>query len=318
MLLDSRYTIIPSIVFSLVYDNGTRKTITVKTKDKVKCVYKKNGEKFSITGIVNKIGCNFNSSLGAVGTTAYMQIDGSCECKGRVEYVQPSHVLDLEILETTNILINAVCSVDPENQRITLIRENPAGVFQYSLDGMTWKAATGAQGMSAYECAVKLGFQGSEEEWLESLKAKCYTPVDINVEQDVGGYHIGDVIPAGTYVLDIITHMLSPGSPSIVNNVYIGVSATIPTSLAGLTPYEIDLQELIDHGIGYKFTANDQYLVYAYKKSIGELSSIKDRNGFENIQSWLRTTYMAGDDEYYIYYTDESKTICCFSLTFTY
>lgn len=318
MLLDSRYTIIPSIVFSLVYDNGTRKTITVKTKDKVKCVYKKNGEKFSITGIVNKIGCNFNSSLGAVGTTAYMQIDGSCECRGRVEYIQPSQVLDLEILETTNILINAVCSVDPENQRITLIRHNEAGVFQYSLDGITWKAATGAQGMSAYECAVKLGFEGSEEEWLESLEVKCYTPIDITVECDVGGYSAGDVIPAGTYIVDIINHILSPGTPSIVNNVYLGVSDDVPVDLTGLTPHEIDLDNLLANGIGYRFTAHNQYLVYAYKKSIGELTSIKDMNGFENLPSWLCKTYTTGTDEYYIYYTDETKTICCFPLTFRY
>lgn len=318
MLLDNKYTIIPNIVFCLNYDNGTYKTIIVKTKDKIKCQYKKNGEKFSIVGVVTKIGCNFNSSLGAVGTTAYMQVDGSCECRGRVEYIQPSSVLNLEILETTNSIINAVCSVDPQSQRITLIRENKAGCFQYSLDGVTWKAATGAPGMSAYECAVKLGFQGSEEDWLESLKAKCYTPIDIVVERDVGGYSIGDIIPAGTYILDIITHILSPGTPSIVNNIYIGVSDTVPTSLSGLIPHEIAVEDLLENGVSYKFSANNQYLVYAYKKNIGELSSIKDCNGFENIYSWEKTIYQAGDEEYYIYYTDESKTICCFPLTFRY
>ena len=176
MLLDNDYTIVPSIRFTLTYDNGVRKVITVKTGDTIDCSYKKNGERFSITGVVAKIGCNFNSSLGAVGTTAYLQVDGSAEYSGRVEYIQPNQVLTLVVTKTSEVIENVVCSVDNEDQRITLIRENEVGVFQYSLDGLTWKAATGAQGMSAYECAVALGFEGTEEEWLESLKGQPGEP----------------------------------------------------------------------------------------------------------------------------------------------
>ncbi len=169
MLLDSSYTIIPQIRFTLSFDNNVTKTVTVKHDDTVSCIYKKNGEKFSITGIVTKIGCNFNSSLGAVGTTAYIQIDGSSEYAGQVIYVQPSQILDLNVISTSGTIENVVCSVSNEDQRITLVRENEVGVFQYSLDGVTWNAAVGAQGMSAYECAVALGFVGTEAEWLTSL-----------------------------------------------------------------------------------------------------------------------------------------------------
>lgn len=176
MLLDSKYVIVPSLKFTLTFDNDVRKVILVKTGDTITCSYKKNGERFSITGIVSKIGCNFNSSLGTVGTTAYLQVDGSSEYSGQVEYIQPSQVLDLTIIKTTDIVSNVVCSVDNEDQRITLIRENEVGVFQYSLDGITWRAATGAQGMSAYECACELGFVGSEEEWLASLKGEPGEP----------------------------------------------------------------------------------------------------------------------------------------------
>jgi len=176
MLLDSNYTIVPSIRFTLTYDNGVRKVITVKTRDTVSCTYKKDGEKFSITGVVAKIGCNFNSSLGRVGTTAYLQIDGSSEYSGQVEYIQPSQVLDLTIISSTDITDNVVCSVDNEDQRIALVRENEVGVFQYSLDGITWREANGSQGMSAYECAVALGYVGTEREWLESLKGEPGEP----------------------------------------------------------------------------------------------------------------------------------------------
>ena len=176
MLLDSKYTIIPSIRFTLTYDNNVRKVITVKTRDIIDCTYKRNGERFFINGVVTKIGCNFNSSLGAVGTTAYLQIDGSAEYAGQVEYIQPSQILDLTVVETTNVVENIVCSVDNRDQKVTLIRENEVGVFQYSLDGLTWHSAVGSQGMSAYECAVALGFEGSEEEWLRSLKGEQGDP----------------------------------------------------------------------------------------------------------------------------------------------
>jgi archaellum component FlaC len=169
MLLDSSYTIIPQIKFTLSFDNDVSKTVTVRHDDTVSCTYKKNGEKFFIVGVVTKIGCNFNSSLGAVGTTAYIQIDGSSEYSGQVIYVHPSQVLDINVISTSGITENIVCSVDNEDQRITLVRENEVGVFQYSLDGMTWNAAVGSQGMSAYECAVALGFEGTEAEWLTSL-----------------------------------------------------------------------------------------------------------------------------------------------------
>ena len=169
MLLDSSYTIIPQIRFNLTFDNDVTKTVTVKHNDTISCTYKKNGERFSILGIVTKIGCNFNSSLGAVGTTAYIQIDGSSEYSGQVIYVQPSQILDINVISTSGIIENVVCSVSNEDQRITLIRENEVGVFQYSIDGITWNAAVGSQGMSAYECAVALGFEGTEAEWLTSL-----------------------------------------------------------------------------------------------------------------------------------------------------
>ena len=169
MLLDSSYTIIPQIRFTLSFDNDVTKTVNVRHEDTVSCTYKKNGEKFFIVGVVTKIGCNFNSSLGAVGTTAYIQIDGSSEYSGQVIYVQPSQILDINVISTSGITENIVCSVDNEDQRITLVRENEVGVFQYSLDGITWNAAVGAQGMSAYECAVALGFEGTEAEWLTSL-----------------------------------------------------------------------------------------------------------------------------------------------------
>ena len=317
MLLDSKYTIIPLIKFSLLYDNDVKNVITVKTKDKIECVYKKNGEKFRIVGIVTKIGCNFNSSLGAIGTTAYMQVDGSCRCAGQVEFIQPSQVLSICILSTTDTIDNPVCSVDNQDQRVSLLRENEACVLQYSLDGVTWKPVTGSQGPSAYECAVKQGFVGTEDEWLASLKGEPGNPdlfvtkSAIIVSRQVGGYSVGDIIPEGTKVLDIIQHMLSPEVGP--NKIYFGVSNQIPTTLQYLTPVEM-AESAVFEGVSYAYTSDNQYFVYAYKKNIGELKSIKDCNCFENIDGWIRNEYA----DYYIYYTKEPLTVTDFKLTFKY
>ena len=169
MLLDNEYTIIPQLRFTLTYANDIRKSVLVKTNDIINCFYKKDGVKANIIGKVTKIACNFNSSLGAVGTTVYMQVDGSSEYDGQVEFIQPSNVLDITIVSTTDVINNVICSVDNETQRVSLIRENEVGALQYSLDGQIWKGITASQGKSAYECAVELGFKGTEEEWLASL-----------------------------------------------------------------------------------------------------------------------------------------------------
>ena len=170
MLLDNEYVIIPQLRFTLTYANDIRKVVTVKTNDVINCFYKKDGTKANIIGKVVKIGCNFNSSLGTVGTTAYMQVDGSSDYEGQVEYIQPSNVIDMTIVSTTDEINNVVCSVDNEEQRVSLIRENEVGAFQYSINGQDWKGITAAQGKSAYECAVDLGYEGSEQDWLNSLK----------------------------------------------------------------------------------------------------------------------------------------------------
>lgn len=148
MLLDNKYTIIPLIEFTLTYDTGDRKKITVKTRDKVLCSYKKNGEKFIIKGVVSKIGCNYNSSLTDVSATSFMQIDGSNEYDGEVIYVQPNQVLDMTIISTTSHIDNVVCSVDNEDLKISMIKENENGIFQYSSDGLTWKDVSGISSSS--------------------------------------------------------------------------------------------------------------------------------------------------------------------------
>lgn len=176
MLLSNDCTLVNQLRFDLVFEDNVMKQIVVKTDDIISCKYCNNGKQSRIVGRVDKIGCNFNSSLGRINSAVYMKIDGSDEYLGCVVHVRPDQVLDLCVLKTTDSVVNPVCSVSNEDQKITLIRENEVGAFQYSVDGIVWKDAIPGQGMSAYECAVKLGYEGSEEDWLLSLKGEDGEP----------------------------------------------------------------------------------------------------------------------------------------------
>lgn len=312
MLLDNEYTIIPSIKFSLTFDNDIRKIITVKTRDKISCLFKKNGEKFSIVGIVSKIGCNFNSSLGTVGTTAYLQVDGSSEYCGVVEYIQPEQVLDLTVISTTDAIENVVCSVDNEEQRISLIRENEVGVMQYSIDGITWRAVNGAQGMSAYESAVKLGFEGSEKEWIDSLKSDGGTFKETFITMiTVGGLKKGSVIHAGDTIASVIRTILCGYDKPAGEHIYWGSVDSIPQSLDGLKSEPMRDETLVN-GVTHGFNLCNQYPVFAYRSEIGPLKFIRDGSGFDNIHGWSHFEYVEPSSgvRYYIYYSDEPLTIC--------
>lgn len=169
MLLDNTYTLINQLKFNLLFDNDVQKLIVVKVDDIIKCYYRENNKKRCVVGRVSKIGCEFNSTLGRAGSSVYMKIDGSEDYCGQVIYIKPDQVLDLSIIKTTNNVSNPVCTVETDDQKITLIRENELGVFQYSRDGIVWVDVGTSQGLSAYECALELGFKGSEEDWLLSL-----------------------------------------------------------------------------------------------------------------------------------------------------
>lgn len=174
MLLDNVYNIIHHIQFKLLFENDVQKTINIKTDDIVDVKYREDGQSKTIIGRVSKIECNFNSSLGHTGSSIYMVIDGSHEYSGEVKHIRPDQVLDLDIIKTSSSINNPVTSVDNEDQKIILIRENEIGKFQYSLDGIVWKDINGdgPAGKSAYEIAVLRGFSGTEDDWLKSLRGE--------------------------------------------------------------------------------------------------------------------------------------------------
>ena len=68
----------------------------------------------------------------------------------------------------------------------------------------------------------------------------------------------------------------------------------------------------------YTYTANltEQHIVYIYPKSFGTLTSIKDSNNFDYINSYTRSTALFDGVEYYIYILTDPVTINDFKQIF--
>lgn len=96
-----------------------------------------------------------------------------------------------------------------------------------------------------------------------------------------------------------------------VNPSYFGAVANdfTPTEEAIKT-----LTKTVKNNKGYTGTIslNNQKVCYAYPKSFGMLSSIKDANNFEYISSYTRSEVTVWDETYYIYVLTEPVTIDSF------
>lgn len=71
-------------------------------------------------------------------------------------------------------------------------------------------------------------------------------------------------------------------------------------------------------GLTYNnLTANNQKIVYAYPASFGDLTSIKDGNGFDNLASgWTKTTVQRDSVSYNVYTLNDPMSITGGKLTF--
>lgn len=68
----------------------------------------------------------------------------------------------------------------------------------------------------------------------------------------------------------------------------------------------------------FKFTTNNEYMVFAYDSSYGNLSSILDPNSFETISGWTKSTLTVGGFSYYVYVANSATTDTNAQFTFKY
>ena len=64
------------------------------------------------------------------------------------------------------------------------------------------------------------------------------------------------------------------------------------------------------------YTTSQSYMVFAYPKSYGAISSVIDQNGFNVTDSFTQSTITIGTVEYYVYCSN--KTTGTFKMKFNY
>ena len=68
----------------------------------------------------------------------------------------------------------------------------------------------------------------------------------------------------------------------------------------------------------FSFTTNNEYMVFAYDSSYGNLSSILDSNGFETISGWTKNTLTVSGFSYFVYVSNSPTTDTNAAFTFKY
>lgn len=100
---------------------------------------------------------------------------------------------------------------------------------------------------------------------------------------------------------------------TFVSATYYGTLDTAPTDATGLTKV-LRTKATFEN----KFTCDNKHVVYMYPATFGNLKSILDGNGFENITDFTKTTITIGSVSYNAYYTTGKKTLNSFTYKFIY
>ena len=100
---------------------------------------------------------------------------------------------------------------------------------------------------------------------------------------------------------------------TFVSATYYGTLGAAPTDATGLTKV-LRTKATFEN----KFTCDNKHVVYMYPASFGNLKSVLDGNGFENLTDFTKTTITIGSVSYNAYYTTGKKTLNSFTYKFIY
>lgn len=135
----------------------------------------------------------------------------------------------------------------------------------------------------------------NNEEVSPSVSSKVFEGVTTNTTYTVKASKSGVTVQGST-------------SAIFVNPSYFGAVAV------GFTPTEDTIKALtksVKNGKGYTgtVTLTNQKVCYAYPKSMGALTAIKDANNFEYLQSYTRSEVTVWDEVYYVYVLTDPVSI---------
>lgn len=106
-------------------------------------------------------------------------------------------------------------------------------------------------------------------------------------------------------ITQTVTPLTYSANYRFVNNSYSGVLSNIPTATDIVTLSQ-NLKET--KAFTGTFNPTDEYMVYAYPASFGNLTSIKDQNNFEYIASYTKVTLTVNSENYLVYYRSNKIT----------
>lgn len=122
--------------------------------------------------------------------------------------------------------------------------------------------------------------------------------------KDSKGADYDDPLPAGSVTAEKTVTFIQP--------FYYGVSNSSSVSdFTGLTSNVTPKGNKT-----FSFTTSNQYMVFAYDSSYGNLKNIIDPNGFETISGWTKSTLTVGGFSYYVYVSNSPTTDTGASFTF--
>lgn len=106
-------------------------------------------------------------------------------------------------------------------------------------------------------------------------------------------------------ITQTVTPLTYSANYRFVNNSYSGVLSNIPTATDIVTLSQ-NLKET--RAFTGTFSPTNEYMVYAYPASFGNLTSIKDQNNFEYIASYTKVTLTVNGENYLVYYRSNKIT----------
>ena len=124
--------------------------------------------------------------------------------------------------------------------------------------------------------------------------------------KDSAGNNYGSPLPAGS--------LSESKTLTFIQPYYFGTSPSM--SVSDFTGFDRELTDKEDKV--HKYTTDNEYPVFAYDVSYGELTSIKDENGFELISGWLHSVVTINGASYYVYTPDTPTTDTNAEFIFTY
>lgn len=274
--------------------------------------------KDNISEIIPSTGFKFQivEELPSVGqdNIIYLILDSTSQedTNTYIEYVWLSDEQKYEVLGSLgNIVVDSSLNSSSENPVQNKVITEALNRINAELFPLSISVSGGGLFEKRTEQTINVEFhlyEGSEEVTAESA--------NINGEVVTGsnGKTYSGVTTNTTYTVTVVKDgQTLKGSTSVtfVNPSYFGVVS------ANFMPTEDAIKALtksVKNGRGYTGTVNlnNQKTCYAYPKSFGALTAIKDANNFEYLQSYTRVELTVWDEIYYVYVLTDPVTIDSF------